>query len=250
MAVVQLYPRRFFALQLLLARRIAQLASVPIEDAVLRYTALYRIMGLDWSFDPAHPVWQAYLDVLRHDDPDADGTYRFYLDRSDFIPKFAPGPRWGCFSYDYYDSMRAVHLHFGNLDDPEPGALSAARRNVRLGELAAMFAAIRRDHPDVESVRGHSWLYNREGYRRLFPSSYLASATAARPNLDARSVWGQFLQSDWQVNEDTARTFEARVAELRSAAESEIVAAFPYRELSVVGPISPFYEMYGVARGE
>lgn len=135
-------------------------------------------------------VWQAYLDVLRQDGLDAAGTHQFYLDRSDVIPKFPPGPRWGCFSYDYYDTMRAVHLHFGNLDEPEPGALSAARKDARLGELWAMFAAIRRDHPDVETVRGHSWLYNREGYRRLFPASYLASATAARPNLQARSVWG------------------------------------------------------------
>jgi hypothetical protein len=243
----QLYPQRFFALQLDLAQRVAQLASAPIEDAVLRYTALYRILGLDWSFDPGDPVWQAYLGVLRADGPDAAGTHQFYLDRSDVIPRFAPGPRWGCFSYDYYDSMRAVHLHFGNLDEPEPGALSAARKEVRLGELGAMFAAIRREHPDVQSVRGHSWLYNREGYRRLFPPSYLASAMAERPNLQARSVWGQFLQSDWQVNEETARAFEARVMQLSHVHEEAVVATFPYRELAVTGPIAAFYQMYGIA---
>lgn len=48
------------------------------------------------------------------------------------------------------------------------------------------------------------------------------------------------------MNEDTAGAFEARVAQMRSAAENEIVAAFPFRELSVVGPIAAFYEMYGV----
>lgn len=242
--IAQRYPRRFFSLQLMLARRVAEVGDVPLEDAVLRCTALYRILGLDWSFDPTTPVWQDYLGVLRRDGPDAAATHRFYLDRSDIIPRFAPGPRWGCFSYDYYDSPRAIHLHFGNLDDPEPGALSAARKDARLGELRAMFAAIRREHPDAQSVRGHSWLYNRIGYRRLFPASYVDSATAARPNLRARSVWGQLLQSDWQVNEDTARAFAIRVKDLQSGDEAEIAEAFPYRELAVVGPIADFYEMY------
>ena len=61
------YPRDFFALQLMFARKMATLAQQTPHDAIRLDTALYRIMGLDWSLDPQHPTWQAYLQGLAQD---------------------------------------------------------------------------------------------------------------------------------------------------------------------------------------
>src|SRR5262249_46760780 len=204
------YTQRFFALQLTLAWRIAALSEQPIEKVVLGHTALYRLLGLDWSFDDAHPVWQTYEKVLQGDTPDAAQTHAFYLARYDQIPRAPEGPRWGCFSYDYDAGAGAIYLHFGNHDAPEPGALSSQRQATRLSELTAMFHHIQEAHPDAQTVRGESWLYSREGYRRLFPAVYTASAREVTPNLQARSCWGQFQRSDWHVNEEAGGVFLAR----------------------------------------
>ena len=47
MSAPEVYTQRFFALQLTFARRIAALSGQPMAKAVLGYTALYRIMGLE-----------------------------------------------------------------------------------------------------------------------------------------------------------------------------------------------------------
>jgi len=43
----RLYPKPFFALQLIFAQKIASKTSLSFLDSVLRYTALYRILALD-----------------------------------------------------------------------------------------------------------------------------------------------------------------------------------------------------------
>ena len=67
-----LYPPRFFSIQLTFARKITQLTQRPYQETILNRTALYRILGLDWSLDPQNPVWQDYLNGLHQIDADAD----------------------------------------------------------------------------------------------------------------------------------------------------------------------------------
>ncbi len=59
----------------------AELSRQSLEETVLHSTAFYRILGLDWSLDPMHPVWQEYLQRLQQEQTDAEQTYRFYLQR-------------------------------------------------------------------------------------------------------------------------------------------------------------------------
>src|SRR5262245_30240332 len=245
-----IYTQRFFALQLTFAWRIAALSEQPIEEVVLGHTALYRLLGLDWSFDAGHPVWQAYVRALQGDTPDAAQTHAFYLARYDQIPRAPEEPRWGCFSYAYDGAARAIHLHFGNHDAPEPGALSSQRRAARLNELTAMFCHIQEAHPGAQTVRGGSWLYCREGYRRLFPAVYTTSAREIMPHLQARSCWGQFQRSDWLVNEEAAQLFLLRVNTLHDTSLVELAACFPYRTLFVEAPLETFFAFYGIAATE
>src|SRR4051812_44752439 len=168
-------PQAYFALQLQFAEHVAPLAGLAREDAILEYTTFYLNFELDRSFDPAHPVWQAYLRGLREASDPAEWTYAYYRTREQpFVAHF-----YGCFHYSYWADIEAIRLHFINRD-PE-GPLGKERMPERFAELRAMFTDIRRAVPEARFVRGGSWLYNVEAYRRLFPPEYPASAVEVEP---------------------------------------------------------------------
>jgi len=206
-------------------------------------TALYRIVGLDWSLDPQNPVWQNYLKGLHQLDADADWSYKFYLERADQIPSY-DNQHWGCFGYEYWSERCLIHLHFWNLDDSGYGPLSHQRKDARLADLRSMFTHIKRVHPDAIAVHGSSWLYNVEAYRRLFPVEFGLSARPDTPHLVARSLWGQFLRFDGRLNEERAVVFLDRLNRLEQ--ERQYAQCFPFQVLLTQAPITLFYPFYGV----
>src|SRR5579859_7407484 len=103
------YPPAFIELQVTFARRMAELSGQPMSASLLRNTALYRILGLDWSLDPRHPVWRRFVDELRDDGTGFDAAYCVYAERyaQGLIPDYDPSrSRWGCFSYEYHPDTR------------------------------------------------------------------------------------------------------------------------------------------------
>ncbi len=241
------YPPAFFALQLAFAQTMDRLAHRPYLDAIRQNTALYRIMGLDWSLDASNPVWQAYCGGLRQEEEqDVEWTYQFYLAHLDDIPEYDTSVQhWGCFAHDYHADTRRIRLHFaGSLDGSGYGPLSSLRKEARLTELRAMFLFIKEQYPDAQSVHGGSWLYNRKEYTRLFPAAYGQSAQADTPHLIARGLWGQFLRSDGRINEQIADLFRQRLSHLDDAAA--YAQCFPYQALLVQAPIELFYAFYGI----
>jgi hypothetical protein len=241
------YPLAFIQIQVVFASKMAERSGQPLRELVLRNTALYRILGLDWSLDARDAVWQRFVGALRDDGTGLDAAYQVYAERyaQGLIPDYDTSrPHWGCFSYEYDPAIRVIRLHFVNLDTTGAGPLSSPRKETRLAELQAMFAHIRGAHPDAEQVKGGSWLYNRAEYRRLFPPEFGASAHADRPHLIARGLWGQFLRHGNRMNEEVATRFVGRLAELRDAAA--YAACFPYQNLLTEAPIQLFYGFYAV----
>jgi hypothetical protein len=241
------YPPAFLEMQVTFARRMAELSGQPVRECLLQNTALYRILGLDWSLDPHHPVWQRFVGELRDDGTGFDAAYRVYVERQvqGLIPDYDTSrPHWGCFSFEYHPDERTVRLHFADLDTTGAGPLSSQRKDARLTELRALFAQIRQEHPDAERVVGGTWLYNRIEYRRLFPPQYGASARVDRPHLIARGLWGQFLRHGNHLNEEIAARFLTNLSDLRDAAAYP--ACFPYQSLLTEAPISLFYAYYGL----
>jgi hypothetical protein len=239
------YPQAFLDLQLVFAGKMAALSDMPYADAVLRNTALYRILGLDWSFDPRDPVWQRFLAELGPDGAEHDAGYRVYAERhaQGLIPDHDTSrPHWGCFSYEYDPTERSVRMHFADLDTSGVGPLSSVRKDARLTELRALFADIHQRHPEAERVRGGTWLYNREEYRRLFPKEYGDSARVDHPHLIARGLWGQFLRHGNRMNDEIVAQLLARVAALRDPAD--YASCFPYQSLLTDAAISLFYAFY------
>lgn len=241
------YPQAFFDIQFTFARKMARLSGQPYHEAVLRQTALYRILGLDWSLDTSNPVWQQFIKTIDADTADTTAAYRFYSERAaqGLIPEYETSrPHWGCFSYELLAEQKAIRLHFSNLDTSGYGPLSHQRQQARLDDLRAMFQHIRQEHPDAERVKGGTWLYNRQEYCRLFPPEYGASAQVYRPALIARGLWGQFLRHGNRMNEEVAARFLENVERLQEAAA--YASCFPYQNLVTEAPISLFYTFYGL----
>jgi hypothetical protein len=241
------YPARFFKVQLAFARRVAEITAQPFAKAALHFTALYRILGLEPPFDPTQPVWSVFAVLLDVNTPIqtlAGQARDFYLARFDQIPQMSENRHWGCFAFDYDVTTLSVRLHFSQQDRSGLGPLSSERTQVRLAELRAMFDHIHKTLPEAQQVRGGSWLYNREAYTRLFPSSFGASAEVDQPHYQFRGLWGQFLRYDLAPNEVLVETFLERVLQLH--VEKDMASCFPCQSLITLAPIGDFYTFYGL----
>jgi len=239
------YSKPFFELQIALAQKMAELSQQPFDEEILRSTAFYRIFGLDWSLNPTNSVWQEYIQGLQLTADKASFSHQFYLQRYPTIPTFTDEEHWGCFAFDYDPETRIIKLHFSDQDTSVHGPLSHQRIAIRKAELRSMFQLIRQRHPDATLVRGGSWLYNWESYKRLFPQAFGASAwQQGRPGLQGRAVWGQFLRRGWSIHEETMSLFLQRVQQLERA--EDYSQCFPYPVLVTKAPIQQFYEFYGV----
>jgi hypothetical protein len=98
------YPADFFEAQLTFAWRIAKVTGQPFDVAALRFTALYRILGLDPPFGPTQPIWKTFAALLDATAPMrtlATQAHAFYLARFNQIPQMSPNRHWGCFAFDY-----------------------------------------------------------------------------------------------------------------------------------------------------
>jgi hypothetical protein len=240
------YSKPFFELQLVFAQKIADLSQQPLDQALLRYTAFYRMLGLGWSMDPTNPIWQAYIQGLKQTSEKVDFTHQFYLQRYPMIPRFADEEHWGCFAYEYKPEKRAIHFHFSDEDTSIYGPLSHHRIDVRKSELRMMFQQIKQRHPDAALVWGGSWLYNWESYRRLFPQVFGASAKKDNmPGLVGRNIWNQFLRRRWGVHQESMSWFLQRVSQLERV--EDYPQCFPYSNLRTEALIHLFYEFYAIA---
>ena len=101
--------RDWFDLQLRCAERAAAITGLPLDDALLHFTALYHGMGLGYSFDPTASVWQNYLRGFRAASDRVTFTAEFCAAHS--LP-IAISP-FGCFGYTYVPAERRIKLHFG-----------------------------------------------------------------------------------------------------------------------------------------
>jgi hypothetical protein len=238
-----IYPQAFFDLQLRFAERVAILSGLPLARALLECTNLYIRFGLGHAFDPTHPTWQAYLTGLRDTRDPREWTYAFYLRRPDTMAAPSVVATFGCFAYARPTDAR-IRLHFQNAETGGRSPLAADRISARRAELAALFAHVKRTERAPLQVRGVSWLYNLDAYRRLFPASYLATARVAPNRFQHMPLWGQFVDRHGAMKEEPARGFLARLE--RQSGPDGLEQCFPLQPLAVDAPVQAFYEFYGI----
>jgi hypothetical protein len=167
--------RDYFDLQLRFAEAVAVTAALPLADAVAQCTNFYRRFGLGrWRGAPIAPEWNKYTAHLMrletHEPRVAWAQACFAQSPPERLP---PGQRqFGCFSCDPPDADGRVRIHFANSDHDGISPLSRTKSDTRRQELQAMFTYVKHTYADAKAVRGGSWLYHLEAYRRLFPPVY------------------------------------------------------------------------------
>jgi hypothetical protein len=153
---------------------------------------------------------------------------------------------FGCFAHGPPGEDGTVRMHFYNHDTDEVGGpLAVGKVARRKAELAAMVAHIRAAHPQATGIRGKSWLYNLEAYRRLFPPAYGASRTAANGplGLQGSSSWGQLINSREAIRPQVRDAFAANLGALDPRAPWRV---FPLRVLTAEAPVEVFASFYEV----
>jgi hypothetical protein len=239
------FSREFIALGLQFARRVERVNKIPLAEALLRFTPLYLAFGLERDFDPAHPIWRAYVAGLGAGRDLVEWTDGFYSDRQAAVADASTcaARLFGCFSYAVWPEGR-VRLHFRPAD-PLGRPLSRERAAARRAELAEMFRHLRDERPAACTVVGGSWLYNIDAYRRLFPPEYLATAKAGDAEYQFLAQWGQFLDCHGHLKAPVAQAFLHRLARVTTA--EDLPHCFPYPVLRLESSVAPFYELYGIA---
>jgi hypothetical protein len=238
----------YFEIQLRLAGRMAELTGMGLGAAAFHYTNLHRRFGLGFSgiTEPARP-WLDYaarLDAARDLAQQVAVSQAMFRSSADEVWPRPDQEGFGCFALDAHGEDGVVHIHFYNKDtDDAGGPLAAAKVERRRAELAAMVRRIREVRPDATHIRGKSWLYNLEAYRRLFPPDYAASRTIAPGplHLTGNSTWGQFIDSRETIRTGIRDALVANLADLDPHAPWTV---FPFRVLAVRAPIESFVAFY------
>jgi len=237
--------REYVEFELEVARIIAEKTGLSLKEAGKQFTSYVRASVL---YDGGKS-----FEGTSHSNELADRLYAQLkrLNRTDNGEYHPTGSdQYGCFNFEYVPEWKMVRIHFDNRERDDEGPLTEGKIAHRLTELHDLFAAIKRKHPEVDTVVGGSWLYNLEAYKRLFPESYLKTPEA---DLSPRSltvgygVYGQFLDDHLEVKRDLTKWFITSLKSLEHVDAESVQSILPYKLLRVEGPIADFYEKYGVS---
>jgi hypothetical protein len=226
----------YFRLQLMLAETVAARSGEPFALAVTQLTNLMRRLRLEES-----SAWGAFTEQLAVL-PSTDARMALILDAAAAPDPFGAAP-FGCFAHEPPDADGVVRIHFpgGDTDDGS-GPLARHKIARRQAELAAMTRSIRERFPDAVAIRGGSWLYNLEAYRRLFPPAFGDSRVSPGVwRLGGTSTWGQLVDHTGQVRAEARAYFLARLPTIDPAAPWEV---FPLRALVTRAPLQAFLDFY------
>ena len=242
-------PYEFISVQLAFAKRMSELSGTRLEDTLIDCTNIRTLLNINVTRETArkNDSWQTFLNGLHNAEEPDRWAYDHYLEREKNEPELDASNGFGCFYYSYpFREQPKVRLHFRNVDHSGKGALSPERAPARRDELTALFLETREQHPDAQTVRGGSWLYNIEPYCRLFPPEYIASMKPVGYELQFWALWGQFLRGGFRPNVETIAKFREAIARARSPEECE--RCFPYEVMRPECGIEHFYKHFGIKK--
>ncbi len=198
--------------------------------------------NLEWSFEPSTLDWQELCARIKNAEKPDRAAYDLYK-RND--QQTDDGMTYfGCFRFDFHTGFQGdtsvIKLHFHNRDYSGYGPLSRERQAERIKDLNNMFISIKQNYPDARVVRGGSWLYNIQAYKRLFPPSSVTNmAVEAIPFPRTSGIWGQFLNSEGEVKREMADGFLTKVNHARTI--DQLLQCFDFRILYPSAKVEDFY---------
>lgn len=242
------YAKEFLTLQVRFAQKIAEVSNQALKDVMLDHTMLRNLFDLRVSHDIPNPLWDEFIKGLCVSNNPEDWTYNFYLKHRAVKPDVSDERRFfGCFSYVYpWRGTKKLRLHFENRDTSEHGTLSKASTAIRKSELSAMFRYTQANHPDVETVRGGSWLYNIPAYLRLFPPDYVKTSKPVGYETTFWALWGQFVGRNGSIREPAASQFLECLGKQQTI--EGCLQCFPYQVLRPECSIEVFYDFYNIIK--
>lgn len=236
----------YFELQLRFAGELAGRAGLPLGAAVTWCTNLHRRFGHgDVGARESPPAWTTFLAAVEDAnklEEQVECAIDAFVAGNDELA--VPGRETvGCFGFDPPGASGEVRIHFCNRDSADgTSPLTSGKIGRRTAELRTMFARVRETHPTARTVRGGSWLYHLEAYRRLFPPAFVATRTPVEPvRRTGTSSWGQVLDSQERVKATVRDAVIANLAQLDPAVPWR---AFPQRPLRTSAPLAVFYQHY------
>ena len=217
--------RAFFAVQAAFADRWTAVAGIPLADAALATTTWYhQVGGFGRDFDAAHLGWRTLTTQLAIAD-DAAGLLHATA-RATARATASPSASASVLGFAWNAEEFEIRLTF-RCDRPgNVSPLASSELATRRAELRELVELALREHPDARWIRGRSWLYDLEAYRRIFPSAFIRELTRLPPDLQFLACWGQLLDRFGRVRADLAERFLTDVA--AAATTDALEAAFPH----------------------
>ena|SRR3989344_3409983 len=226
--------RELFETMLDFARQVQKATDEPLETTLRTCTPLGH-----WFHSPEQ--WKNYLDGLDSEKDPLRRAVRL-MDEPQQSSEHMEFPAFGSFTFDY--TSNAINIHFGR--EPQTvSPLSKEKVPERIQDLRDMFAHIKENFPDAKEVRGWSWLYNLEAYKRLLPPSYVASIQPdTNPeNIRGDALWAQFLDHRHHVKPEMYETLKKN---LERSGPNDILSLFPFQIMTAHAPIQDFYDFYNI----
>lgn len=242
--------RDFFGVQLGYADTLSRKAGIPLPEAITFHTNFHRLFAYGnlskQAPAPAFAQMAERIAGIADREQQLDALILAYADRpADPWPpdRFPFGHHFAC---EAPTAEGVVRIHFRNRFNTEPhGPLHASNIAQRRADLTAMFGHVVATWPEAKRIVGQSWLYNTEGYRRLFPKAYVDSRKPLEGprTFHGLSTWGQFVDFRGRAKPDVAETFRRNLEALDVA---QPWFSFPFQVLTVTAPIEAFREEYGL----
>lgn len=230
----------FFSLQLAFAQKMSSLSQMDIRSSLFTYTSLYSRLGFPYPLDQTNKQWTEFVDAIASQQEKPE---YFISDRYRKI--YRPCVITYCFTYTYKKENGAIHIHFVNRDTSEKGPLHESRHDARKKELTALFAEVKNNHSQAQTVNSHSWLLNLDRYINLFPPAYRQNLEETPPEFNYMSLWGQFLTKEGKINKKLESVFMDRLYHANTVFDA--VNAFPYRLLRTYSPINAAFSFFKIA---
>lgn len=242
------YPLDYFTLQFQFASQWSRITGKSLARSLVDETSLYRrVIGKVHNQTNIDPAWDKIMEEMGEAQSPkemADFLYQYYLHQNHENEEGTEN-QFGSFSFNYEESTKTIRVHFKNKSKAEKSDLAKEYVSERLAELKQMFEAISHRHPEAEWVLGHSWLYNLEAYKRLFPPAFvekLESVPMGDSYFRTDAVWGQFIKKDGLVDSKKLTEFVSKIEEAKNV--NELLQAFPFLPLQATSPVVQFYEYY------
>lgn len=237
------YSKEFITLQVQFATRLVEITNKSWGDVLAEHTVFRQLLNVSISReDHSDPQWQKFVSGFKTQSDTAAWAYEFYQ-KHPAPAHESTQPRFGCFTFAYpFRGTPVVRLHFENLTT-QP-VLNRASMEIRKSELRDLFSYVRQHHPEAERVRGGSWLYHLDAYRRLFPEAFLESAERVGYETGFFALWGQFLRADGSVRDE--RTTRFLLCLKQQTTLDGCLSCFPYEVLRPECSIDIFYSFYNV----